>query len=161
MPLDSTVTYDQDPPRRPTIDDLNGGALENDTAEPPAVGVDPDARAMNQSDRQVVALGNVSQCARIEVHFTAGVPSISGIWGLPTGLEADDFNVTDNGNGDTSITHTGGLLPAAQWSSSVTLCADVEIDRFRAYSITNGWRVKTKLGATGTDCNFVLHISGL
>ena len=160
MPTTDTLTYDQTPPRLPVLDDLNGGTITNDTEFTPNVG-DPNALGMNQSDRQIVALANVAPAMHIEVHFASGTPSIYGLWGLPTTMSAGSFTVVDNGAGDTSVTHTGGLLPGLRWSATADQVDDTEIDRLRVVPITNGWRVKSKLGTVGTDCNFVLHVSGL
>jgi hypothetical protein len=40
----------------------------------------------------------------------------------------------------------------------LTIAEDVEIDRARVFPVTNGWRVKTKLGATATNVAFVLEL---
>lgn len=162
MPTTDVLTYEQTPPRRPALSDLDGGACQNDMERPPVPGIDPDALAMNQRDKLVVSLCGITPALVLEVHFSGGVPSIYYVGPMrSTGLVAGDFTVVDNGNGDTSITHTGGKLPVVTWSAGAEQVDDTEIDRIRVVPITNGWRVKTKLGSTGTDANFVLRISGL
>jgi hypothetical protein len=162
MPLDSTSTYEQTPPRRPALDDLNGGNLQNRADFPPTPYEHPDARAMNQSDRQLVALAAISAAVGLHVTFPGGTPTIQVVMGVRTDLEAADFTITDHGNGDTTIVHTGGMLPVKTLPvHSLTQADDTEIDRIRAVPVTNGVRVKTKLGATGTDAAFVLWLTGV
>lgn len=161
MPTTDVLTYEQTPPRRPALSDLDGGTCADDTEFPPDPNVGPSALAMNQRDKLMVGLCGITPAVVLEVHFSAGAPSIYYVGGMRTGLVAGDFTVVDNGDGDTSITHTGGKLPPATWSAGAEQVDDTEIDRIRVVSITNGWRVKTKLGSTGMDANFVLRVSGL
>lgn len=157
----SVSTYEQSPPRRPSLDDVGGGAYQNDTKHPPDPG-DPNAHDVNQIAKQVVALAALGAAAAIHVTFSGGTPSIVSVQCVRADITGDSFSILDNAAGDTSITHTGGLLPVATWPAFAHQVDDTEIDRGpRVSSITNGWRIKSKLGATGTDCNFVLFVSGL
>ena len=156
MPLSNTLTYDQTPWHRPGIDDLGGGAHKNLTKprDPRTV---PDADTFNQTVRQIVAMASLAPSVRIQVEFTAGTPAITQLAALNSGLLIGDFTVTDNGAGDTSLTlvsMTGEQLRPCE----LTIAEDVEIDRLRVVPIANGWRVKTKLGAVGTDAAFVLAV---
>jgi hypothetical protein len=162
MASSNVLTYNQTPPHRPGIDELGGGAFENDPDFPPHPTTEPAAEDFNQTTKQLVAQARMMAAVEFYVVFTAGVPAINTVVGLPDGLVAGDFTVVDNGAGDTSITHTGGKIPPQMYPApkGLTLVQDVEIDRARAFKITNGWQVKTKLGGTGTDCNFVLIVSG-
>lgn len=154
------VTYEQTPPRLPVLDDLHGGELENVPGKTP--GPDhPNAYAMNQSDRLVIAHANVTPSVKLYVTFPGSVPTISRIDSTRSDLSAGDFTLTDNGAGDTSITHTGGKLPARRWPATVAQVDDTEIDRIRGVPITNGVRVKTKLGTVGTDAAVVVEFSGI
>lgn len=153
-----TLTFEQSPPRRPTLDDLNGGTLENDDGYPPAPGIDPDARAMNQSDRQVVAHAAVLPAAWVHVTFSGGTPSIAATGSLRQGAAAlvpADFSVTDNGVGDVSITHAGGKLPPKTFPPFATLVAS-SAGQVSAENITNGARVRMN-----ADLNFLLFLSGV
>jgi hypothetical protein len=157
----SVSTWEQSPPRRPSLDDVGGGNYANDTEHPPDPG-DPNAHDVNQMAKQVVALAALGAAAAIHVTFSGGTPSIASVQCARADVVPASFSVTDNGAGDTSITHTGGLLPAVTWPAWARQVDDVEIDRGpRVISITNGWRIKTKLNTTGTDSNFVLFVSGL
>ena len=157
----SVSTYEQLPPRRPSLEDMGGGAFENDTEFAPSPG-DPSAHDVNQMAKQCVALAALSAAVAIHVTFSGGTPSISSVQAVRSDLVAASFTVTDNGAGDTSITHTGGLLPTATFPAFAQQVDDVEIDRGpRVAPITNGWRIKTKLATVGTDSNFLLIASGL
>ncbi len=154
--LSSVLTYDQEAWHRPGVDELGGGSHENVTKsrDPRTV---PDADLSNQLVRQIVSQASLTPSVRLQVTFAAGVPSVSGLVALNTTLVAADFTLTDNGAGDTSLTLTkyvGEQLRPLE----LTVAEDVEIDRDRVFAITNGWRVKTKLGATGTDAAFVLAL---
>lgn len=154
--LSSVLTYDQGVWHRPGIDEFGGGAFENVTkpADPRRA---PDAKTFNQLTRQLVALAKLASSVRLQVEFVGGAPQITALAGLASFLEPGDFGLTDNGNGDTSITLSTWV---AEWLRplELTVVGDVEIDRARVFPITNGWRVKTKLGATGTDAPFVLAL---
>lgn len=162
MPLDSTPTYEQDPPRWPAAGDLHEGALENDAEFPPTP-AEPNADAMNQSDAQVILLAAGALMAiTLAVTITAGAPAITDIlFCVHPDVVIGDFTVTDNAAGDTSIVYTGDLLPPKKRPPQGAQTDDVEIDRFRVFDITGGARVKSKLGASATDCNFVLDLYGV
>lgn len=154
--LSSVLTYDQDIWHRPGVDELGGGSQENVTVprDPRTV---PHVDSFNQLVRQIVAQATLAPSARIQVEFTAGVPHVTAVVALNTTLVPADFTVTDNGAGDVSLTlakYVGEALRPLE----LTIVEDVEIDRARVFPVTNGWRVKTKLGATGTDAAFVLAL---
>lgn len=156
MTLSNTLTYDQDGWHRPGIDELGGGAFK-DVVKPSDPRSKPVASSFNQLTRQVVAEAALSPSARVQVEFPGGVPTITSLIALHSSLSAGDFNVIDNGNGDTSLLLARWI---GEWlrPSELTIVADVEIDRSRAFSVANGWRIKTKLGTTGTDAAFVLAL---
>lgn len=160
MPLSTEYVFEQDPPRRPALDDLHDGQIQNSTRKPPSVG-HPDARAMNQSDRLVVAMAALGAVAALRCTITAGVPSLELVACVRSDMDASDFTPTDNAAGDTSVVHTGGLLPSKTLNPIVWQIDDVEIDRLRAYPIANGFRVKSKLVAVATDCNWEALIFGI
>jgi hypothetical protein len=156
MTLSSVLTYDQATWHRPGIDELGGGSQRNVTLprDPRTV---PHVDSFNQIAKQIVALATLAPSVRLEVYFFSGVPTLSQLAALNTSLVPADFTLTDNGNGDTSITiakYVGETLCPLE----LTIVEDIEIDRERVFPIANGWRVKTKLGATGTDAAFVLAL---
>jgi hypothetical protein len=157
----NTLTFDDTTPRRPGIGDVGGGQKENDVEFPPDPDRMPTAEDFNQISKQIVALWAVSAVAVVHVSFLTGSPIISSVYSARTGLVAADFSLTDHGAGDTSVLHAGGKLPANTFPPFAMQVDDVEIDRIRAVQVTNGARVKTKLGATGTDANFVVIFSGI
>lgn len=165
MPSSNTLTYDQDPPHRPDLTELGGGAKENHAKRPPNPVTMATAEDFNQLTKQVEAFARVAPLARLWVRFNAGTPSVHSVQALGSAVVIGDFTVVDNGDGDTTISWTtgvGGKLPAAVGVKAAQT-DDVEIDRGpRAVLTTVGSnpaaRVKTKLGATGTDANFCLEI---
>lgn len=157
------LTYDGDPgnavaPFRPGIDDLGGAELLDDQEYPPDPETQPTADAWNQKVMVAVAHARVVPVMLVAVRFAAGVPTVEAFSSVSTSLLSGDLTILDNGAGDTSITWAADALPVPLVPPTVSLWEDVEIDRVRAYPITNGVRVKTKLGATGTDCAFLLQV---
>lgn len=159
MPLSNTLTYDQAEPHRPTIDELGGGAFQNDPKYPPKEG-HPSAEMFNQATKQIIALAALSPSMKFQVEFDAGEPKITQFVALRSQLTVDDFEIFDNGNGDTTINFVPSkMVPQLMRASGLTIVADVEIDRMRIVSEANGWRIKTKLGATGTDAAFTFQVN--
>lgn len=164
MPADNTLTFDQDPPHRADLTELGGGAKENDAIHKPDPVKHPTAEDFNQASKQLAAFNRVAPLALVWVRITAGTPAIYMVQALGANVVPTDFTPTDEGAGQTLITWTtgtGGKLPGAI-GVKASQTDDVEIDRIRAILTTNGSdpaaRVKTKLGLTGTDCNFCLEI---
>lgn len=169
MSASNTLTYDQDPPHRPGLQELGGG-VKKDHPDPEKA---PDPVTMltaaqeNQNEKQVEALSRVTALVRLWVTFSGGTPSIVNVQAMGTNVTAPKFTVADNGDGDTTISwKTGagapaGALPPAI-GAKVSQTDDTEIDRLRAFLTTVGSdpavRVKSKLGVVGTNCNFVVEI---
>ncbi|HEX2882675.1 MAG TPA: hypothetical protein VHO25_24315 [Polyangiaceae bacterium] len=154
------LTWDGDDatnvPRRPSTEDLAGDELVDDQEDPPGPDM-PCATGHNQMVKQITALNRVADSCRISVTFSGGTPSISKLTSAktPSLLLVGAFTVVDNGNGDTSITWPADTFPPHTCHPhSLTINSDTEIDRARIMPITNGVRIKTKLGATGTDADF-------
>ncbi len=161
----STRTFDQTPPRRPTIDDVGGGLKSNRTPAPDPVR-DATAEDYNQLGQQAAASGTMIPLARVFVTISGGVPTVTSVMAPGSAVLTSSFTVTDTGPGDTTVSWASTLLPTRAAGPVVSQIDDVEIDRLRAYNVTvavpvansPGVRVKSKLGATGTDCNFVVEI---
>jgi hypothetical protein len=167
MASSDTLTFDQDPPHRPGLSELGGGAKENSLRQPPNPVTMPTAEDFNQFSRQHEAAGRVLPLARLWVGFSGGTPAILLVQALGGNVVAASFTVTDEGAGVTLISWKTGLgapdgaLPHAI-GVKVGQTDDVEIDRIRAILTSDSGdpaaRIKTKLGASGTDCNFWLEI---
>jgi hypothetical protein len=166
MSSSNTNTFEQTPPRRPTIDDVGGGAKENRTPAPDPVR-DATAEDFNQLGRQAASAGTMIPLVRLFVTISGGVPVVASVMSPSSLVSTGSFTVTDNADGDTTISWAAALLPTrASAPGGLTQTDDVEIDRLRALYTTAAVpaanspavRVKSKLGATGTDCNFVVDI---
>lgn len=167
MSSSNTLTFDQDPPHRAALSELGGGAKENDVR--PGKAPDPvkmaTAEDFNQISGQLAAVNRVMPLAVLWVRITAGTPAIFALQAAGSTVIAADFTVVDVGPGETLISWTtgvGGKLPAAT-GVKASQTDDVEVDRLRPILTTDGSgnpaaRVKTKLGAVMTDCNFCLEI---
>jgi len=159
----STITFEQDPPRRPSLDDLDGGQCENDAENPPVPGIDPDALAMNQRDKLVVGLAGMCAAAWLYITFPGGVATVSGIGGMRQGAEAlvsADFTIVETATGSTTITHTGGKLPAMTWPAGGWIVGGADTT-VTFIPVTNGVRVETRTGGALADVAFVVFLSGV
>lgn len=168
MPATNESTFDLDPPRRPGLADLGGARKENHPKRPPDPEKKPTAEEWNHFAKLLEKLGAIVPLARVHVKFTAGTPAIFNVVSMRNGLVAlTDLTLEDHGTGDTSIRWVapgtaGAKLPATTGAPRATQCDDIEIDRIRAfYTTVSGLpavRVKTKLGAVATDCDFLVDI---
>lgn len=169
MASSDVLSFDQDPPHRAGISELGGGAKENDIR--PGFAPDPvkhaTAQDFNQFSQQIGALNRVMPLAILWVRINAGTPSIYAVQAAGSTVVAGSFLVTDTSTGNTLIswkTGTGVGAPALPAAVGVKASQtdDTEIDRIRAVLTTSGSdpavRVKTKLGAVATDCNFCVEI---
>lgn len=164
MPSENTLTFDQDPPHRADLTELGGGAKENDAIHKPDPIKMPTAEDFNQFSKQLAGINRVMPLALVWIRITAGTPAVFAVQAPGSGVVIADFTLTDEGAGQTLIewtTGTGGKLPGAI-GVKASQTDDTEIDRIRAILTTSGSnpaaRVKTKLGAVATDCNFCLEI---
>lgn len=165
MPSPNDSTFDLDPPRRPSLGELGGGAKENHPKRPPDPVKHPTAEEFNHYAKLFSKVGVEMALARLLLTFSGGTPSVVVMFAARAGMVAGDFAVTDNGAGDTTISWTtgvGGMLPPTTGQPTVSQADDVEIDRLRAYYTTDDGnpavRVMSKLGATGTDCTCVVTL---
>lgn len=158
--MTTTITYKLSPARRPTLDDLHGGLVADDSTYPPNAG-DPHASAMNQSDLLVIAAHAVLPVFRLYVTVPSGTPTATAIKTLRDDLVIGDFTITDNGAGDTSITHTGGKLPSDSFPAKAYATGNAGDCTVNVESIANGWRIRARVAGTLTDTPFVLEASGL
>jgi hypothetical protein len=153
------ITYKQTPPRRPTLEDLHGGLLVDDTEYPPDNEC-PRADGMNQGDALHVAAHNMLDAFELYITFSGAAPVKTALRSLRDDLELTDFTLVDGGTGITEITHTGGLLPADPWPATA-YCVGTGDSTAIVEAITNGWRVRTRTGGSLADVAFVLKAKGL
>lgn len=161
MPLSEDFVLVQDPPRMLEMHDVHNGEITNDTGtKQPKVG-DPNALAINQADKFLVALGHTAYHTILEIDFTAGAPVIVAVWSMRDDVVPADFTPEDVGDGETEVTHTGGKLPAMRFKPGILAIHEDGIDSAFTETITNGFRVTTKAGGTGTDANLTVGITGI
>lgn len=169
MSASTTYTFEgtaENPARRPSLDDIGGDELEEHPQFPPnKSGKMPYADQLNERARQIRGAAGTGAFCTLHVRFAAGAPTIESVQARNSALSAGDFTLTDNADGDTTIEWLSYKLPPLVLAK-LSLYQDVEIDRQRVYSTTSSSpstktavRVKTKLGATPTDCAFVVELS--
>lgn len=155
----NTLTFDESPPRRPSIDDLGGGAKVNDEVLPPDPVRNATAEDFNQITKQVEASQRTLQAAVLTVRIGGGgAHSVQQQGCQPSGKSTGTFTLTDNGVGDISITWPANTFPAALADpvASVTGATPAMI---AAEKITNGVRVRTKDAANApVDVPFVVTV---
>ena len=146
--------------RRPSVNDVGGTAWEDEDPEPDTASM-PYAAALNQQQKQIAAIGAVTDSARVSIHFTTGTPSVIGATGPGSATVPNLFSLTDNGTGDTTIIWPAGSLP----SSTPGLQPSATVNAVGAFAIcavyvTNGVRVRTYTSSTGAaaDADFTVNI---
>lgn len=154
-----------EPARRPSLAELGGDAMEDDVTDPPEYdGTMLYAAQMNERGRAIRGANATCPSAVLYIRFNAGAPLVDDVITVDDALATGDFVLTDNGDGDTTIEWLTYKLPPLSVRPAVSLSEDVEIDRVRAYTVAasaadkTAVRVKTKLGATGTNCAVVVTI---
>jgi hypothetical protein len=147
-------------PRIPSVADLGGAQFQDDAEYPPDPLIFPSALDENQQERVLSGLAQTAGKLVFTIDFATGAPFVSGFAQVGTRLTTGLLTVTDNGAGDTTVAWPAGYLPARNVSPLMTVNGDVEIDRQRCILAADGLsvRVKTKLGATGTDVKFTVVI---
>lgn len=158
MAVESTLVYEQDPPKRPALSDVLNGDKVN---YPPSASVDPDipdAAEFNQSAKLHNAHGKMVPLARIAVTFSGGTPSVASCITVRSDVVAGDITLTDNGNGDTTITLPTDKFPS-QNSPPRAWLNDTTHGFITTSVATNGARVRTaNTSGSATDKPFTVEI---
>lgn len=165
MSSSNVLTFDQSTPHRAALDELGGGAKENDAINKPDPVKHATAEDFNQFSKQIEAFNRTTPLARLFVSLASGSPVVTAVQAPGSGVVTADFTPIDNGTGDSTLwwtTGAGGKLPAAVGVGGLTITSDVAIDEARAFLTTSGGnpavRVKTKNGGSAVDANFTVEI---
>jgi hypothetical protein len=154
------LTAPEGGPRRPSLDDLGGGQLEDDDPNPDPG--QPSAAPLNQATMQAAALAKVIHAAVISVEFAAGVPSIAQLTAAGTNVNVGTFTVTDNSPGDTTISWPAQSSPPTVPPPVANAIATANSTSARIITttpVTNGVRVTTwNVAEVATDTNFTLYV---
>lgn len=150
------------PAARPSLDDIGGAGLQDDTSFPPS----KDSRMLyadmgNQWQLQLAGLARMSATARITISFSAGAPFIVHAQTASSLLVAADFTLTDNGTGDTTVAWAAGKLPAVGCDPGITLNRGA-LTGVLAYEMSlptaTSIRVLTRDDGTAADMRFTVAI---
>ncbi len=161
----NVLTYDQDPPHRPTLDELGGGAKENDPEFAPDPVKHPRAQEFNQFSRQFAAIGKITPLAKLHIRFASGVPTIEAVQSPGSNVLAADFHLVDTAAGNTLIwwtTGAGGKLPPTTGFPEATVAQDGDTTITAVYESVSGnpgVRVRTRTAGTLADASFVVTIN--
>lgn len=123
MAAAEVLTWDDEPSRRPSLEDVGGAACLDDSSKPPPRdGTHLYANLVNQLMRQVHALAKMVPSVRLTV---STAPVITTLESPISTLIAGDFTVTSGGTGITNISWVAGTLPtvSAQPTGAVTSAA--------------------------------------
>lgn len=163
MVAPNTLTHNLTPARRPSLDDVGGGGLEDDQQYPPDPRTMPYAAAMNQGQRQIEALNRTASVIGCSIRFAAGAPFVFGQTSLTDGVLMSDFTITDHGVGDTSIQWVTAQFAPPLLDPSVSITGSVPGMASIEYIVIDGThasvRVRTydKTG-TATDLPFTFTV---
>jgi hypothetical protein len=158
MSASTTNTWDIATARRPSLDDVGGAVLIDDSDNPPDPNTMPYAAQLNQLQYQAQALAKVAAVAILDV-VNSGTASLSRFTAPGTNVITGSFTLNRTSAGIVDITWAAGALPVAaanavaQMTTDAAWCAPVTV------AITNGVRVKTRNQAgTLTDGNFTVVV---
>jgi hypothetical protein len=142
-------------PRRPSLEDMGGATLVDDTEFEPDRSRMPYAAQLNQLQKQASAQGQVVESLVLSVEFSGGAPAVVAFTCPRTGMGIDDFTVTDNGTGDTTITWPADTFPPELTRPELTINQDIgAIVGGTVVAVTNGVRVRTYQAAGAVDLHF-------
>ncbi|MBA2687506.1 MAG: hypothetical protein H0U64_05350 [Gemmatimonadaceae bacterium] len=105
-------------PYRPAVSDFGGVDKLNDAAYPPSPN-EPSAEEWNQIVGQLAAFAQVLPAARIDVRFSAGVPSVFAVYSANSDLVVGDVTCTDTGTGIVTLSILASKLPDPRWGNAV------------------------------------------
>jgi hypothetical protein len=150
-------TFDLDEPRRPSLDDVGGGAKEDDAEEPPDPRTMPYADEYNTFAHLLRAYGRVVATARISVQGGAA-PFVSGHATPGTRLTRESFAVQHHGPGDVSITWPPKTLPTPLCAPAAWINEQGSFT-IAAYAIVDGVRVLTFENDQPRDAAFTVEVT--
>ena len=156
-----TLTWDLEAadggPRRPSLEDMGGATLEDDTGRPPDRRRMPYAAQLNQVQKQAAAVGAVVESLALSVEFSGSTPAVVAFTCPRTGLEIADFTVTPNGTGDTTITWPADTFPPELARPEVSINQDIgEMVAPTVEPVTNGVRVRTYRASGAVNVHFTV-----
>jgi hypothetical protein len=147
-------------PRRPSLDDLGGAQLEDDDPNPDPS--EPSADPFNQMTMQASAIAKVVNAALVNVQFTAGTPAVAQVTAAGSAVDVPTFTLTDNGNGDTTVTWPAQSSPPTvplPVANAIATAVSTSSRLITTTAVTNGVRVRTwNAAGTATDTDFSLYI---
>jgi hypothetical protein len=155
--------------RRPSLNDVGGCELVEDAIMvPPTNGTQLYKLMLEQWQRQLYAVAKTIPSATITLDFSAGTPFIDklmapGTLHVPSGVGAT-FLLTDNANGDTTITWASWRLPPFEAAPTGTVndlvitSPTVQVDVVAAAAGFSAVRVKTKDAGTLRDLRVTIEI---
>lgn len=154
------LTYDGDVPNgvnpyRPSLNDVGGGAKQDDSQYLPDPVTMFTAADFNEIGKLCVAFGKVTSAAILFV-ANSGAPAITGLRAAGSVIVAGDFTVIDHGAGDTEITcpATKIMQPFAALGFSQA-AGDFRISA-RVNGTNTGIRIETRNSAGSlADVDFV------
>ncbi len=117
MTIHLTLTWDlasgDGGPQRPSLAAMGEAALVDDEDFPPVAPTMPTSPMLNQWQRQLAAQGKVVPALIVSVRFSGGAPSVYKFTTPGDNLVLADITVTDNGDGDTTLSWPANKLPVS------------------------------------------------
>ena len=157
----TTCVFELATPRRPTISDVGGGAKQDDSAYPPNPVTDPAAADYNQMSLLAVRAASVQPVALLSVHYATSAATITSLACVNTNVAASGFTLTQNGNGDVSITYPANAFPSAAAADPDASLTGATPALIACETISSGARVRTSQMYSLGGGHFSLIASGV
>lgn len=153
----STNTWDINPARRPSLNDMGGASLEDDAVNPPDPNTDPTAASLNQCQDQGAALAAVSPAFILDVVNNGTTASLSRFSAPGFNIVGGALTIARVSIGLVSITWPSGTFPVSVANPIVQMTTDAAFSQPIPIAISNGVQVKCRdnTGALA-DGNFTI-----
>lgn len=164
MSAPDTRTWDINPARRPSLDDVGGASLIDNAKYPPDPQTMPYAASLNQQQHQTQGAGSVIHGCAIQVTNDGTTVGVIAFASMGTLITHSTFVVVRNGPGDVSVTWPSGtlpnpIMPAEAYVVAYDTVGDYTYCQPIAITITNGVRVKIyDNNGTLSDIDFVVKV---
>ncbi len=164
MTIPTVCTFDLESPsvpRRAGLTDLleGGTSKSNDAEYPPDEETMPTADEYNQHAFQLAALNRISPLLAINVYYVNGTPTVRRFSSVTANLAIEDFQVTDTGTGDATITWPANVLPEPILPPVASIVGTTPLVICASQPTVRSVRVVTKSDAgSATDAEYIVLV---
>lgn len=155
-------TWDIDPARRPSLNDMGGASLEDDADNPPDPEQDPTAASLNQMQSQCASLAKVALVCAIDITNDGATAAMARFTAPGNNVSSGTFATSRLSQGFVEILWPAGTFPTAVCSALAQMTSDHAWAQPCVTVVSNGVHVTTRDigpgGAGFADGPFTLYL---